>query len=1058
MRLWLLVLSGCVEALDPSDFAPPAQVAAMARVDAPLVTGTPVVGTGDLDGDGHIDRVVESGASLQVMYNDGQGGLVAGPLLVRPTVDAGARYSFAGTQVGDYDGDGYADVFDWVGFYAPGIDYPINRTRVRVAYGSSTGISPQPIPTIEMEITAANVRFLGDGNGDGATEIALEFMNIGWSYNEYWFELDFQDPSEIVPYTRVGGWAFGGWWDATFRFHGGLVPIAVAGDLNGDDLADELVAADGPYGLRWRAGVLGEDHDTPYVVATDWPLDRYGDPVVVHSWIPDWTWSPPPEPYGELWTDLRGAAAQGVGDVNDDGFGDLVVIERVGYPHLPWFAGGPDGPGAVQTGTLLPDSSDLLSVEGVAGADFDGDGAREIVALVTTRANQPLLMFFAPVPGESRPLRVLAVDGAPTTLRAAGDANSDGAEDLFVGDQLVFGGPVVCPGGPAQRWYLDSDADGYASSAHAVVVCAQPPGASALPGGDCNDVNAAVHPGAAESLGHGDTNCDGAITVAIDLDHDGYGTALVQVHAYDCGVSGCLGRLGDCDDANFAVHPTARELAGALVDLNCDGVLTCYVDLDGDGVGTTSRSYTGPTCAAPAAGVAPVSGDCDDHDAQLGALATLYRDADHDGWGVYETVADRQTLCAQAGWAPATGDCNDASAVQHPGATEVPGGSDEDCDGYGDCYIDDDGDEYAANPTLLYTLDATCGGPALAAQLGDCDDHDARRHPGQPELLGGPDEDCDGVTLCGPEVPGGGDENCDGLGDCFLDGDGDGYGGAGVVQTADVFCAGAGIAGLPDDCDDADPRRSPGRTEVLGGLDEDCDGAGLCYLDADQDGAAGDLTLYAAQDATCTAPGLALRGGDCDDTDPAFGPYANDLRGNFLDENCDGQLQCFSDLDGDGHGGYVRFFSPVGQACGAGYSDNTDCDDAEPTVHDGAPEVPGNGTDEDCNSQDTFRITTASYMRYGRLIVRVTLSGLPPSTPAYVYASRQNTFGHGPCPMAGQPCGELVRPYLFATGVTDAAGVLIVRGVAPSDVGTLQGFALVRGRLGRTVVGGVPWL
>jgi hypothetical protein len=165
------------------------------------------------------------------------------------------------------------------------------------------------------------------------------------------------------------------------------------------------------------------------------------------------------------------------------------------------------------------------------------------------------------------------------------------------------------------------------------------------------------------------------------------------------------------------------------------------------------------------------------------------------------------------GW-PASLDCDDAEASVYPTATEVAcDGVDQDCDpttvdapdrdgdGVGIC--DGDCDDTNANRTELVdvyrdrdedgvgTGDPTtlCGMPAAQASLvgGDCDDQDADRFPGNPELpYDGVDQDCDGADLD----------------DVDLDG---------VV--------------FPDDCDDDAPDVFPGADEVEGdGVDQDCTG------------------------------------------------------------------------------------------------------------------------------------------------------------------------------------------------------------------------------------------
>ena len=102
---------------------------------------------------------------------------------------------------------------------------------------------------------------------------------------------------------------------------------------------------------------------------------------------------------------------------------------------------------------------------------------------------------------------------------------------------------------------------------------------------------------------------------------------------------------------------------------------------------------------------------------------------------------------------------------------------------------DQDGDGFGAGEAISWGEPSR---PGYAAQAGDCDDASAGVHPGAPERCDGRDDDCDGQI----------DEDLP-LQTYFVDGDGDGVGGA-EIQS----CAGAPAAGqvrTGGDCDDADP-------------------------------------------------------------------------------------------------------------------------------------------------------------------------------------------------------------------------------------------------------------
>ncbi len=127
------------------------------------------------------------------------------------------------------------------------------------------------------------------------------------------------------------------------------------------------------------------------------------------------------------------------------------------------------------------------------------------------------------------------------------------------------------------------------------------------------------------------------------------------------------------------------------------------------------------------------------------------------------------------------------------------------------------------------------------------------------------------------------------------------------------------------DCNDRDASIFPGAPEVTAdGVDQNCDGQELCFTDLDGD-RYGQPNRVLSFDLSCSRPGLSDNSDDCDDSDFSVNPGATEIPADGVDSNCDGMEQCFSDLDGDGFGS-PRLVLVTGLSCsrGPGVSDTSD--------------------------------------------------------------------------------------------------------------------------------------
>ncbi len=265
-------------------------------------------------------------------------------------------------------------------------------------------------------------------------------------------------------------------------------------------------------------------------------------------------------------------------------------------------------------------------------------------------------------------------------------------------------------------YYRDGDDDGAGLTVDFGCYCAAVDDYRASVGGDCEDGDARVYPGAVESCNGRDDNCTGGVDEAGAegctlhfRDGDGDGHGLADDSRCLCGPLPpyTATRGDDCDDHQPQAFPGATESCDGL-DNDCDrltdeaGAVDCtphFADGDGDGYGAedTALCGCGPDLQHPVA----VGGDCDDTDDAIHPAASeicneqddncdgrsdeedavgcvaYYRDADDDSYGVPYSA---RCLCAPDGddRARRGGDCDDDDDRWVPGGTETCG-SDADC-------------------------------------------------------------------------------------------------------------------------------------------------------------------------------------------------------------------------------------------------------------------------------------------------------------------------------------------------------------------------------------------
>ncbi|MBM4395710.1 MAG: thrombospondin type 3 repeat-containing protein [Deltaproteobacteria bacterium] len=144
----------------------------------------------------------------------------------------------------------------------------------------------------------------------------------------------------------------------------------------------------------------------------------------------------------------------------------------------------------------------------------------------------------------------------------------------------------TCPSGFA-KLLRDEDGDGYGVTGDMTCRCTAGASYTAATGGDCDDGDSDVHPGAIEACDQVDGDCDGE----------------VDAQEFAAGGEACNGADDDCDGE------TDEEIAP--LDGTCPGTyIKLYLDKDGDGYGGSPGFKC--LCAPSGPYSAPQPGDCND--------------------------------------------------------------------------------------------------------------------------------------------------------------------------------------------------------------------------------------------------------------------------------------------------------------------------------------------------------------------------------------------------------------------------------------------------------------
>ncbi|MCB9758892.1 MAG: FG-GAP repeat protein [Alphaproteobacteria bacterium] len=419
--------------------------------DEASIFGFDLAGVGDVDGDGFGDVVIsnlglnDSAGEVYVFCGAKEGLDMGRVRRLRPSDSReGQHFGSSVSGAGDVDGDGYADVI--VGSHVD---------AAYLFYGGASGLGREqilsPIGDSPDNGVGQVVTGVGDLDGDGFDDVvlssfgeAVDGVEVAGAAYVLYGGADGVDPSRVQRlHARepVQGSTFG--W-----------AMAGVGDVDADGFEDLAIGAPFSTDPRvsgrvylFRGGPGGVAPDRVQTLQVDDPRRTF----------------------------YLGASLSGAGDLNGDGYADIVigVASRPGSDAAWVFLGGPDGidyDRILQVDPPWPMAEEAAFAEDVAGAgDVDGDGYDDLLIGATYDTVDGLQAGSATwIPGAPEGLDVArAVRLAPAHLNdgamfgahvaSAGDLRGTGTADVLVGAPLHHhgtswrGAVLVYEGGRADR-------------------------------------------------------------------------------------------------------------------------------------------------------------------------------------------------------------------------------------------------------------------------------------------------------------------------------------------------------------------------------------------------------------------------------------------------------------------------------------------------------------------------------------------------------------------------------------------------------------------------------
>ena len=377
---------------------------------------------GDVNGDGYVDVIVGaygSGAGRAYLYTNS----LTGTDIPDEFFTGAAASDFLGYSVstaGDVNGDGYSDVI--VGAF--GTD--AGGTNAGSAYIYFGGASMNS--TADVTLTGAaiadnfgySVSTAGDVNGDGYSDVIVgAYLNDAGGSNAGRAYIYFGGASmnSTADVTLTGA--------AASDFFG--VSVSTAGDVNGDGYSDVIVGAD----LNDAGGI---DFGSAYIYFGGASMNSIADVTLT----------------GAATDDYFGHSVSTAGDVNADGYSDVIVGayfddaggSNAGRAYI-YFGGSSMNSIADLTLTGAA-AGDLFGNSVSTAGDVNGDGFSDVIIGAKSNdaggvdAGRAYIYFGGASMNSTADVTLTGAaddDEFGISVSTAGDVNNDGYSDVIVGAQ-----------------------------------------------------------------------------------------------------------------------------------------------------------------------------------------------------------------------------------------------------------------------------------------------------------------------------------------------------------------------------------------------------------------------------------------------------------------------------------------------------------------------------------------------------------------------------------------------------------------------------------------------